>query len=77
MDEVLKSYLAKYTRGWGASPLPPPSRLISVNKVAGLRPATLLKKRLAQVFLCERCEIKSTSFTEQFRKTASAYQRHT
>ena len=32
------------------------------NKVASLRPATLVKRRLAQVFLCEFCEIfKSTS----------------
>ena len=27
------------------------------NKVAGLRPATLLKKRLAQMFLGKFCEI--------------------
>ena len=33
------------------------------NKVAGLRPATLLKKRLAQVFSCEFCEISKNSFS--------------
>ena len=27
------------------------------NKVKGLRPVTLLKKTLAQVFFCEFCEI--------------------
>ena len=27
------------------------------NKVAGLRPATLFKKTLAQVFSCEFCEV--------------------
>ena len=33
------------------------------NKVADLRPATLLKKRLAQAFSCEFCEIcKNTLF---------------
>ena len=32
------------------------------NKVAGLRPATLLKKRLAQVFSCEFCEIFKNNF---------------
>ena len=39
------------------------------NKVAGLRPATLLKKEaLAQVFSCEFCEIsKNTFFTEHLR----------
>ena len=42
-------------------------------KVAGLRPATLLKKEtLAQVFSCEFCEIsKSTFFTEHLLATAS------
>ena len=55
------------------------------NDVAGLRPATLLKKKLwpeacsfikqealAQVFPCEFCEIsKSTFFTEHLLVTAS------
>ena len=42
------------------------------NKVAGLRPATLLKESLAQVFFCEFCEItKSTFFTKYLRETAS------
>ena len=37
------------------------------NKVAGLRPSTLLKKEaLAQVFSCEFCKIfKNTFFTEK------------
>ena len=44
-----------------------------VNKVAGLRPATLLKKRLAQVFFCYFCDIfKNTSFSEYLWKTAFA-----
>ena len=46
------------------------------NKVAGLRPATLLKKdekeTLAQVFCCEFCQIsKNTFFTECLWWTAS------
>ena len=32
------------------------------NKIAGLRPATLFKKRLAQVFSCEFCEISMNTF---------------
>ena len=32
------------------------------NKVADLRPATLLKKRLAQVFFCGFCEISKNTF---------------
>ena len=33
------------------------------NKVAGLRPATLLKKEtLAQVFSCELCEVSKNTF---------------
>ena len=32
------------------------------NKVAALRPATLLKKRLAQVFSCKFCEISKNIF---------------
>ena len=35
---------------------------LSFNKVAGLRPATLLKKRLPQVFCCEFCEISKNTF---------------
>ena len=44
-----------------------------LNEVAGLRPATLLKKEtLAQVFSCEFCEIsKNTFFTEHLWTTAS------
>ena len=37
-----------------------------LNKVADLRPATLLKKTLAQVFSCEFCEIYKNTF---FHKT--------
>ena len=33
------------------------------NKVAGLRPATLLKETLAQVFSCEFCKISKKSFS--------------
>ena len=32
------------------------------NKVAGLRPSTLLKKSLAQVFSCELCEFSKNTF---------------
>ena len=44
------------------------------NKVAGLRPATLLKKEtLAQVFSCEFCEnSKNTFFTERLRTSSIA-----
>ena len=42
-------------------------------KAAGLRPATLLKKTLAQAFSCEFWEIsKNTFFTEHLWATASA-----
>ena len=42
------------------------------NKVAGLKPATLLKKVLTQVFSCEFCEIsKNTFFTEHIWTTYS------
>ena len=44
------------------------------NKVAGLRPATLLKEALAQVFSCQFCEIsKNTFFTEHLWTTASVF----
>ena len=43
-------------------------------KVAGLRPATLLKKRLLQVFSCEFSETsKNTFFTEHLWTTASVF----
>ena len=32
------------------------------DKIAGLRPSTLLKKKLAQVFSCEFCEIFKNTF---------------
>ena len=38
------------------------------NKVAGLRPATLLKNTLAKVFSCEFCEISNNTF---FYRTAA------
>ena len=41
-------------------------RSFFLNKVADLRPATLLKKTLAQVFSCEFCEIYKNTF---FHKT--------
>ena len=47
-----------------------------LNKVAGLRPATLLNffKTLAQVFYCEFCETsKNTFFTEYLWATASDF----
>ena len=42
-------------------------QILFFNQVAGLRPATLLKKEtLAQVFSCKFCEIsKNTFFTER------------
>ena len=44
------------------------------NKVAGLRPAILLKETLAQVFPCEFCEISKNIFLiEHLRTTASVY----
>ena len=33
------------------------------NKVAGLRPTTLLKRNLAQVFSCEFCKIFKNTFS--------------
>ena len=46
-----------------------------LNKVARLRPATLLKKEtLAQVFSCEFCEIfKNAFFIERLRATTSEF----
>ena len=39
------------------------------NKVSALRPATLLKKKLAQLFFCEFCEIsKNTFFIEHLSR---------
>ena len=32
------------------------------NKVASLRPSTLFKKRLAQMFSCDICKISRTRF---------------
>ena len=37
-----------------------------LNKVAGLRPVTLFKKTLAQVFSCEFCEIFKTPFLIEY-----------
>ena len=45
---------------------------LSLNKVAGLRPANLLIKTLAQVLSCGFCEIsKNTFFTENLWAIAS------
>ena len=42
------------------------------NKVAGLRPATLFKESLVQVFSCEFYEFsKNTFFTQHLRTTSS------
>ena len=41
-------------------------RSFFLNKVADLRPATLLKRTVAQVFSCEFCEIYKNTF---FHKT--------
>ena len=51
-------------------------QILIFNKIAGLRPATSLKKEalasLAQLFSCEFCEIfKNTFFIEHLRKAAS------
>ena len=48
-------------------------QILVFNKVAGLRPATLLKKEAhAQVFSCEFCEIsKNPFFAEHLWTTAS------
>ena len=44
---------------------------LSLNQVAGLRPATLLKKIPTQVFSCEFCEIfKNTYFVEHLQTAA-------
>ena len=37
---------------------------LSLNKVAGLRPATLKKKTRAQVLFCENCEISKSTFLQ-------------
>ena len=39
------------------------TRVSFFNKVAGLRPATLLKKLLAQVFSCESCGVSKNTFS--------------
>ena len=48
------------------------------SKVAGLRPATLLRRDPSiGVFLSILCNFKNTFFTQHLRKTASIYlQRH-
>ena len=38
------------------------------------RPATLLKKTLAQVFFCEFFEISQNTFLTEHRETASEFQ---
>ena len=45
----------------------------SFNKVAGFRPATLLKKEtLAQMFFCEFCEISKNTFLYRTRLVAAS-----
>ena len=45
-----------------------------LNKVEGLRPATILKKTLTQVISCDYCEIfKNTYFKEHLRTAAFQY----
>ena len=63
---VLRSF-AKFTRKHLC-------QILFFNKVAGLTPATLLKKRLwHRCFLVNFCEIsKNTFFTKHLRATASA-----
>ena len=61
---VLKKF-AKFTEGNLC-------RSVFFNKIAGLRPVTLLKKIPTQVFFSELCEIFRSTFTEQhLRETAS------
>ena len=38
-------------------------QILLFNKVAGLRPETLLKKTLTQVFSCEFCKISMNAFS--------------
>ena len=45
------------------------------EKVAGLRPATLLKETLAQVFSCEFCEISKNTFFYRTPPKAALNQR--
>ena len=42
------------------------------NKIACLRPATLLKKRLAQTFSCEFCEISKNTFFHRIPQVAAS-----
>ena len=44
------------------------------NKVAGLRPETLLKKTLAQVLSCEFCEIPKNTFSYKTPSVAASAQ---
>ena len=41
------------------------------NNPSGLRPATLLRKTLAQVFVCELCEISKNFFSDKTEVAAS------
>ena len=40
--------------------------------MSGLRPGTLLKKRLVQVFYCEFCEICKNNFLTKHLQTAAS-----
>ena len=67
MCSVKKGFLRNFTKFTGKHQC----QSLFFNKVAG-RPATLLKKRLAQVFFCEFCEIsKNTFLTEHLQTTTS------
>ena len=63
-----KRVLRNFTKFTGKHPC----QSLFFNSAAGFRPATLFKKRLAQVLSCEFCEIsKKTFFTEHLGTTAS------
>ena len=63
---VRKDVLRNFSKFIGKNPS------LFFNEVAGLRPATLLKKRLAQLFSCKFCGISNnTFFTEHLCATAS------
>ena len=68
MCSMKKSVLRSFTKFTGKDLC----QSLFFNKVAGLRPATLLKETLAHVFYSEFCEIsKNTFFTEHLWTSAS------
>ena len=48
-----------------------PCQCLFLNKIACLRPAILLKKRLAQMFSCEFCEISKNTFSREHLRTTA------